>query len=187
MLKNYTRASVVIFGKSSKTNDRYVLLFRNRKWRSYCNCGGKIENGETLSKTALRELEEESLNLFKFNKMLGDNIYNIDNYVPETMSWTKIYILCIDIDEINMMSYFKNKKQIDQYDNKDWHQTDDIELFDIKSIYVDPKIFSGSLDEISYVLDTGILEDIKPVKMKKVYNKITDNYFLFNTESYCIY
>ncbi len=77
--KNYRKAIFgVVYSINSKGKIEYLVLKRKKHWKGWEFPKGKIEEGETKSKTARREIKEETglkiLKIKHFNEK-GDYLY----------------------------------------------------------------------------------------------------------------
>lgn len=126
-------------------NNKYeltVILIHNKRKKLYECPGGKIDKGDSIFKTAAKELSEETANLFKFPKY----IFNINNSVDISSGKRlyKTFILNIagpinkyNKNIIDLNFYYLNKKIIDKNNNIPycWNETDIITRMSIKEFF----------------------------------------------------
>jgi len=115
---NFKRSSIIPYFISN--NENYYFLAIDSESKNLTDMGGKIENGENFLESAIRELEEESLNIFTqfspsdFKKSIS--IYDENNII----TFKKIKIDFEEADD--MCKNFKKKlKKIKKLKNPPEH------------------------------------------------------------------
>jgi hypothetical protein len=138
------------------------LIYKN----TISDGGGKIENN-SVKKTAIRELYEESAGLIKLksNDLVNSVNYNISKY--NNNKYYKSYILIID--NIDTKYYNKNLIKFEKYKKNPYTETKEIILLDMDYIINhNNKLFMKSIDNKVYILHNR-LESI----IKKIINQYT--------------
>lgn len=185
-----------------------IILFRNSKWKKFSLPGGRIEDfdlksefhiNKILLKTALRELQEESLNTFNFDE--NDITFNfIDVFDSKTGKFTRNYFILIDSEESNYFNeiYNSNKIKILEHNHNhnkvdySWRETDSLEKFNLDIIFkcvADNELniknnfqiecfdINGNKQQIYYttaqiLFQTKKLMEENPKKFATIYDKI---------------
>lgn len=140
-------------------NKPYLVTFLIYK-NTISDGGGKIENN-SVKKTAIRELYEESagLILLKNNNLLNSINYNI---TKNNNKYYKSYIVIID--NINIKYYNKNLIKFQKYKKNPYTETKDIILINIDNIiYHNNRLFMKSIDNKIYILHDRLESIIKKI------------------------
>lgn len=200
--KTFNRAATIIFEKHDSKNMALILL-NNKKWNTYTDIGGKIEN-ETLIETAIRELQEESFNMFNLNSEIYNNLHFVDIQNKKTNKWCRVYVICIKANIIDTNIYYHNKKIIESHNDigLEWKETDGITKFNMSDIIecskkyakndqycVDvlgtkQKIYCDTLNEISEIINKKVLDKIKCIELTLVNSDNHGKHYLNGTKMY---
>lgn len=124
----YYRSCVIVIEWDSTRNilDQEIILFENTKWNKFAIPGGKKDKTEQIEKTAIRELAEETANLFSLQ-----NLHNyFDMYDKKVKAFNRVYYIFIEPNTVQTNLFYKNKKKISQRNKKYcWNETKNISRF----------------------------------------------------------
>lgn len=155
----YSRASTIIVEQNyiNKKNIKgpTIILFRDTKWNTYIEPGGRIDKKENnkrsfdeiLIKTAQRELREETLNTFNISESVFKNLLYIDNFDKIRNKFGRAFFLCLKENSFNEEVYHHNKKIIFNQEitsnNIVWRETNDVNRFFISDLQKCLKNYEG--------------------------------------------
>ena len=142
----YAGAGVILL-EYFKINNIYelcVIIIHNKYKKLYECPGGKVELKDNIYKTAVRELREETINLFKLPKHILTSNYSVDISSGRRFYKTFLLYLIAPINtnkKINLDFYFYNKNLITNNNIPlCWDETDNITRLSIKQFMKDIKI-----------------------------------------------
>ena len=216
----FNRASTILIEKNYINNENRngptIILFKDTKWKTFIEPGGRIDRkgnenknfNDILIDTAIRELQEETLNTFNINKKIYQKSLYIDTFDKIRNKYGRTFFICIDENLFDEKIYYHNKNIIfNQKQNNEsivWRETNDVDRFYIKDIekcllnfkYED--VLCNDINKIQhniyYNTATIIYDCLKkdilkktlenPIKLKTYNQRNTKIKFLQNTITY---
>jgi len=149
--RKYNRATMLVIECPDTNNaKKSVILFMDKKHKTYYEPGGRIDNNisnnanidynDILLKTAVRELQEESANSLAIHKTSDINeVIESKNYVDTTLlgtNYTRTFIVNIKPDQYNSNIYYRNLDILtkNELSPKHWKETISTNRFYIDDI-----------------------------------------------------
>jgi hypothetical protein len=185
-IKYYCRAGILLINNKKKSNPTIILL-NNRKWNVYTIPGGRVDINKgdfdyILAETAIRELEEETLNTFVIDKDILLKTLYVDVYDNKIKQYNRIYLISFQTDYPYEKIYYSNlselsKENVPYY----WKETNKMKHFNVNDLILNInksntsnniycKDINGS-NLLIYSNTVNILFNIL-IKQKKIYDDV---------------
>ena len=139
IVKKYNRAALLLI---ENTNDPTIILFKDRKWGTHMEPGGRIDgpvnfhsSNDILLETAKRELQEETLNTLHIDKTVLNESFHFDYYNKKTRMYERIYAIMVNPNNTLEEIYHNNKDILMSRNiSSVWKETNDVGKFYLKDV-----------------------------------------------------
>lgn len=143
IVKRYNRAALLLI---ENTNEPTIILFKDRKWGTHMEPGGRIDGPPTfdnikndtndiLLETAKRELQEETLNTLHIDKNVLNESFYFDHYNKKTRMYERIYAIMVNPNRMLEEIYYINKDILmGRNISSVWKETDGVGKFYLKDV-----------------------------------------------------
>lgn len=137
---------IMVVQANKPLKEAKFVLFRSSSNGKYADLGGRIDkptdpttlNADTLFNNAIKEVKEESVNLFNINSKSTNSVDVLDKN-NKTYYKLYLYLIQLDSDKIDNLSTWFDKNRVHLlssfggYFGAEYRETDKLELFDYQT------------------------------------------------------